>query len=75
MKEFLKFILTEREVLIRIAEKTHKFYVQFKGEFEQIEAQSKMTMILMKDLLDYAQLKNGSFSIVNEYFTLKKVIE
>ena len=54
MKKLLTFILSERKLLIKIAEKTFNFYAQFKGEFEQIEAQSNMTMILMKDLLDYA---------------------
>lgn len=75
MRKFLESILNERKDLIKIAEKTQKFYAWFKGEFEQIEAQSKKTMIYLKDLLDYAQMKNNSFSIVNEYFTLDKVIE
>lgn len=29
-----------------------------------------MSMFLMRDLLDHAQLKAGSFSIVNEFFNL-----
>ena len=33
-----------------------------------------MTMVLLKDLLDYAQLKNGRFSIIKEYFDLTKTI-
>ena len=31
--------------------------------------------MLLADLMDYAQLKNDSFSIINEYFDLHKVIE
>lgn len=34
-----------------------------------------MSMFLMRDLLDHAQLKAGSFSIHNEFFNLEKVIE
>ena len=34
-----------------------------------------MTMVLLKDLLDYAQLKNGHFSIIKEYFDLTKTIQ
>ena len=34
-----------------------------------------MTKMLLDDLMDYAQLKNGAFNIIYEYFDLDEVIQ
>jgi len=73
--ELLKYMVVERRRLIKISENIFKFQSNFERQFEEIESQSQMTMILMNDLMDFAQLKNGSFSIVNEYFDLSDVIQ
>ena len=70
MHSLLTYMFSERRVLVKMVENNYKFFIKFEKEFDQIQAQSQMTKMLLDDLLDYAQLKNGAFSIINEYFDL-----
>lgn len=72
--ELLMLMLTERRLQADTIEQTLKFLRQVKEEFEQIEAQQKMSMFLMQDLLDHAKLKSGSFDIVDEFFNMEDVV-
>ena len=52
--KLISYLLIERRLLLRISEKSFKFFEQYKRENENFKTQSEMTMILLNDLLDFA---------------------
>lgn len=75
MTKLLSQLIQERNALIRMMESNYKFFDKFANNFGDIQAQSLMTKMLLDDLMDYAQLKNNSFNVTNEYFDLSKVVK
>lgn len=68
-------MLIERRLLQRICEKSFKFFDQFKRENDNFKTQSEMTMLLLNDLLDFAQMKSDAFRISYEYVDLTKLVK
>lgn len=72
--ELIKTVLIERRVLVRLAELGYKKLRKYRDTVKDLQMSSNMTEILLKDLCDYAQLKNNTFHLNEDFFDLEDLV-
>ena len=73
--ELVQELMSERRFLVKFAEASYTFFATFAEKLDCVLAQSDMTKVFLDDLMDFAQLNNSSFRIVEDDFDLGRVIK
>lgn len=72
--ELIQVILIERRVLVRLAELAYNKLAKYRDTVQDLQMSSNMTEILLKDLVDFAMIKNDAFHLNEDYFDLVEVV-
>ena len=64
----------ERRMLILLTELGYKKLFEYHETIKDLQMSATITNTLLRDLMDYAQLKNNKFTLVKEYFDFSDLV-
>ena len=66
--KLISVVLKERKALIRLVDKYTKKQDNLNRQLSSMQYQADMMMILMRDLMNHAQMNTNTFTLQNDYF-------
>ena len=62
-------------MLVLLTELGYKKLFEYHETIKDLQMSVSITNTLLRDLMDYAQLKNNTFTLVKEYFDFMELVE
>lgn len=72
--QMIRIIMYERRLLVKLAEMSFKKLTKYRETVQDLQMSSNMTEILLKDLVDFAQIQSGTFHLNEDYFDLMELV-
>ena len=74
LKKGVLVLLEERDYLVERVDTLLAMTSKMQTQMERMGGQASMMLMLMRDLMNQAQLANNTFTMVNEYFDCIKLV-
>ena len=75
MESIWTTICKERKMLILLTELGYKKLYEYHETIKDLQMSATITNTLLRDLMDYAQLKNNTFKLEKEYFNFSDLVQ